>query len=481
MDLFEALQIVWRRKGLILLVLFLTCGSAYGVSKLLPKAYEAQTTLIFPRADAASAGALASLLSGTGLGRMSGFPGIGGLVGGSQTSAETVEALLRSRTLATRVVQELDLQRVYHTRTLEQTVKALQNATTIRTEKTEAMKVAVRAPDRQTAATVANRMIAEMEQLTEEKVDLFLARKNRRFVEGQLARTRRNLADAEERLKRFHEQNRIVSLQDETRAAIESLAELAKEQTLAQVAAVDTDAQLDEVRRQVQEQTSQTVEDLPAHSPIIADLRQKYEEVSGQLVVARVEFTESHPTVQQLSAQAAEMKRQIDVEAQRVRASLKTGLAPELAKLEVERIATVARTGALGRAIDASRRKFDELPEAGLQLARLIRERTVQESLYTLLTAEYERARLTEAREGPGFVVLDRAVPPEKHVFPRTMINVIIAGVLGLWLGVTLALLAERAQTARFEPPSTNGTGPEPREAPPLPKEAEVAQVGRDA
>src|SRR5262249_50311549 len=148
--------------------------------------------------------------------------------------------------------------------------------------------------------------------------------------------------------------------------------------------------------------------------------REKLTDLDAQLAVARQEFTDEHPTVQQLRSEVDETRRQIEAEAGRVRRSLDTGLAPELVKLEVEQIAGEARLSALDRAINGYRAQFERLPEEGLQYARLARDREVQEGLYTLLTSEYERARLMEAREGPSFVVLDPAVIPERHVLPRT-------------------------------------------------------------
>jgi uncharacterized protein involved in exopolysaccharide biosynthesis len=480
MDLFDALRIVWRRKGLILLVFGLSCGSAFLVSRLVPKIYEGRTSLIFPQRSNSGSGALSSLLSSIGAEKLSGLSGLGGLAGDSTASAEILEAMLRSRTLATRVALACDLQRVYRLRSLERTVRKLQDATSIKGDKTQSLQIAVRAPRPELSAALANRMVAELQRMADEKVDLFLARKQRLFVERQLHRARRDLARAEERLKRFEETHTIVSLRDETRTAIENLAEIEKERAMAQVATADTDAQLAAVRQQVQAQTSHSVEELPAHSPVIRDLRQQLVELNTQLAVARAEFTDEHPTVQQLQAQVDETKRQIEAEAQRVRRSLDTGLAPELAKLEVEKIASEARATALDRAITGYRAQFERLPEEGLQLARLTRDQQVQEGLYTLLTAEYERARLNEAREGPSFVVLDRAVVPERHVFPRTTVNVLVAGILGLWLGVTLALLLERARAEEYPPGTTNGTGPDPHGATPFVEEPVAASRGAD-
>jgi uncharacterized protein involved in exopolysaccharide biosynthesis len=445
MDLYDVLKLLWRRKGTLALVFVLACSSAYGTSKLLPKAYEGRTTLIFPQPEMDSGGVLSQVLSSSAFGRLSGLSGLGGVLGGSQASVDLIQAMLKSRTLAERVASACDLQRVYKTRSMEQTVKTLQRATTVRSEKEQALTLAVRAPSPQLAANVANQTVTELRQMVEEKVDLFLARRQRLFVERQLTRVRGDLRRAEERLARFQETKGIVSLPEETKAAIQTLAELEKEQTLARMAALDADARVAAVRRQVEAQSIRPVEELPAHSPLIRELRGQLVDLNAQLAVARVEFTEEHPQVAQLRAQVGEVERQIAAEVRRVRHAIDAGTAPELTDVEVERIARGASLSALEQAIRSYRRRFDRLPQEGLALARLTRDRTVAEGLYTLLTGEYERARLMEAREGPGFVVLDRAVVPERHVYPRTLINVLLAGVLGLWLGITLAFLLERA------------------------------------
>jgi uncharacterized protein involved in exopolysaccharide biosynthesis len=476
MDLFDILKILWRRKGLIAFVFVVSCGSAYLTSKLLPKAYEGRTTLIFPQPELGGSGVLSQVLSNSAFSRLAGLPGLGGLAGGSQASVEVIESMLRSRTLAERVALACDLPRVYKTRSMEKTVTQLRRATTVKTEKQQSLTIAVRAPTPKLAATLANRTVTELRGMVEEKVDLFLARRQRSFVERQLARARRTLRSAEERLARFQERRKIVSLPEETKMAIQNLAELEKERTLARVAALDADARVAAVRRQVEAQTAQPVEELPAHSPLVRELREQLIDLKAQLAVARVEFTEEHPTVRQLRTQAAEIERQIADEARRVRRSADAGIAPELTDLEVEKIARFASAAALQEAIQRLRKRFDRLPEEGLQLARLTRDRTVAEGLYTLLTGEYERARLMEAREGPGFLVLDRAIAPERHVFPRTLINVLIAGILSLWLGITLALLMERALPTSAGSGSANGTGPEPKGATPYVEEPQAVE-----
>jgi uncharacterized protein involved in exopolysaccharide biosynthesis len=83
------------------------------------------------------------------------------------------------------------------------------------------------------------------------------------------------------------------------------------------------------------------------------------------------------------------------------------------------------------------------VPGLALEYGRLMRELKVQETLYTLLTSQLEQAKLAEARDTPTVQVLDPAVPAEKKSKPSIRLNVMIAGVLALFVGIFLAFFLE--------------------------------------
>jgi uncharacterized protein involved in exopolysaccharide biosynthesis len=85
------------------------------------------------------------------------------------------------------------------------------------------------------------------------------------------------------------------------------------------------------------------------------------------------------------------------------------------------------------------RQQFDQingqisaLPELGLELARMVRDVKIQEQVFSLLSAQYEEARINEARDIPTVEVLDPAIPPEGRAWPRRGLLVGIGGVLSL-------------------------------------------------
>jgi uncharacterized protein involved in exopolysaccharide biosynthesis len=88
-------------------------------------------------------------------------------------------------------------------------------------------------------------------------------------------------------------------------------------------------------------------------------------------------------------------------------------------------------------------RQLASLPGTGLELARLVREVKTYETLYALLTAQYEEARIDEARDITSVDVLDPPAPPERKIRPRRAIMVISAFLLSLAIGVAWALFQE--------------------------------------
>ena len=73
-----------------------------------------------------------------------------------------------------------------------------------------------------------------------------------------------------------------------------------------------------------------------------------------------------------------------------------------------------------------------QLPELGVRYAELYRRVKVQESVFELLSQEYEVAKIEEAKQMPTIRVLDPADVPEKKSFPPRTILVLCAVVLSV-------------------------------------------------
>lgn len=83
-----------------------------------------------------------------------------------------------------------------------------------------------------------------------------------------------------------------------------------------------------------------------------------------------------------------------------------------------------------------------QLPLLGVKWADLYRETKLQETVYELLTQQYELAKIEEAKEIPVVRVLDLAEVPEKKSFPPRMLIGGLGTVLAL-LGACTCILAK--------------------------------------
>lgn len=96
---------------------------------------------------------------------------------------------------------------------------------------------------------------------------------------------------------------------------------------------------------------------------------------------------------------------------------------------------------------------FEHLPEVGAEFARRYRDYRIQEEAYAMLYQQYEYAKVLEARDAPTLTVLDYAVPPQRHSFPKRSIFTIAAFLFSLGAGIVFAFTAEYFQFLRVSKP----------------------------
>jgi len=213
------------------------------------------------------------------------------------------------------------------------------------------------------------------------------ASRQRAFIAERLEKTEKSLRQAEESVRRFQENNKTVVLDAQLRAGLEAAA-----QARGQIAAAEV-----------------------------------------QLELMRSFATENNPQVIQQKKQIEEMKRQL--------AQMQYSRGLELPSES-------ANPGQRRQEIYVPTAK---VPELAIELARLTRDVKVQETLFTVLTQQYEQAKIAEARDTPIVQVLDRAVPAERKSKPKVRQNMAIAGMLSLFVGIFLAFFLEYFERMRVQ------------------------------
>ena len=100
-----------------------------------------------------------------------------------------------------------------------------------------------------------------------------------------------------------------------------------------------------------------------------------------------------------------------------------------------------------------------KLPEVGLEYLRKTREMKYQETLFELLSKQFEMAKIDEAKSASLIQVVDKALVPERKSKPKRALTVILATMMAFFIGVLLAFFKEAAARASLDPAAAERMG----------------------
>jgi len=93
-----------------------------------------------------------------------------------------------------------------------------------------------------------------------------------------------------------------------------------------------------------------------------------------------------------------------------------------------------------------------QVPEAGLEYVRKLRDVKYNETIFDILARQFEAAKLDEAKQGALVQVVDPAVPPDKRSYPKRGLIVIGATVVGFFFGAFLVLMQAALRHMKKDP-----------------------------
>ena len=233
-NLLDYWRIVMKRWKIIAGIFVISVVTAAIISLLMTPIYQAKATLMPVESSGGRlSGALQNLGSLPFVGGM--VPGIGG------ASATKLVAVLKSRTLAEDVIHALNLTRIFFKDkkdkppSLEDAVESLTDITKIADDKKGGViSISVEYKDPKIAADIANHYTTVLQKFINENT-LSMAKRNRIFIEDQLEKVKRELKEAEEAMKSFQTDKKIVAIDAQTEAAIRVLADLKAQITAREV------------------------------------------------------------------------------------------------------------------------------------------------------------------------------------------------------------------------------------------------------
>lgn len=219
-SLLDLLQVLVKRRALILFITLATIVLSAGYSLTLKNIYSATARILPPQKEGGGglsallgqAGGLAALAAGAGLG------------GGS----DLYVSILKSRSLADDVITKLDLTSKLKATNADIARQRLAAKVKIVAEKSGIITVTADDRDPKQAADLANTFVEELGRTTV-RLNLSKIGTERVFLEKRLELVKADLKKAENELKSFAQQNKIVEVNSQAKASIEGIAKIKAE------------------------------------------------------------------------------------------------------------------------------------------------------------------------------------------------------------------------------------------------------------
>lgn len=426
LDLRDIYKILKKRRKLIFNC-FMTCVvAAIMISLIIPPTYEATTTLRIKQPK----GFGASLLSDLPVGN-----------GNAKQLMSTYAEILKSRTVVESVINQTQADKE-EPPTYEDMLKII---TTLPVKDTEILNVKVTAKSPEEAELVANTLVNTfIDRMT------YLSRSEqstvREFIGERLQDSKQELEQAETALEAYKRDQKIVAPADETKAMVEKLAQIdqaAAENTVNLAAAQAT---LASSARQIDQEKPGFVAD----SPLIQQYKSKLAELEVELVSLSQNYTDKHPKIQATRAAVAETQSKLNAEIGRILTAdaasvnpIHQGLVQTKIQSEAQIAVAAAKDQAIKQILGQSEQQLMQLPAKEQGLAKVMRDASVAQEIYIMLAKRHEEARISEVMQPTDVQVIDTAIAAKDPIKPRKALNVAIAAILGLFLGVGLAFLLE--------------------------------------
>jgi capsule polysaccharide export protein KpsE/RkpR len=351
---------------------------------LIPKQYESTARIMPPETSGASTALLAAI---AGRGELGGLSGLGGLAGsllGARTTGPLFVDLLKSATVSNDLIDRFQLQQVYGKRYRVDTAKRLARRTSVVEDKRSGViLITVEDSDPRRARDLAQAYLDELNLLVN-RTNTSSARQERIFIEHRLQGAQADLERAQRDMSEFASTHTAIDMKEQTRATVDAAAKL-----------------------------------------------------EGQIIFERSEldslkqvYGDENVRIRSAQARVGELQRQLDTIS-----GTSTPLQPD----EPEK----AGAAPLNRAT-ADYPSLRQLPRLAVPYADIYRRVRVQETLFEMLTQQYELARIQEAKDVPVVRVIDLPGVPEKKSFPPRTLFCLLLTTFGIVCAAASILIRHR-------------------------------------
>jgi succinoglycan biosynthesis transport protein ExoP len=421
MNLSRFLLILAARFKIILLMLAVTAATALLASLLLPKSYQASTTLVvyYKGTDPITGFTLPSQL-------MPGYMATQiDIIKSMNTALKVVDALKLTESPAVKRAFMKETEGKGNIRAW-QAERLLKYIAVAPSRESSVLDISFRASNPQYAADVANAFASAYQQISVQlKVDP--SKKAAVYFNDQIRLLREQFENAQQKLSRYQQERGIVNPDNRLDAETAKLNDLSSQLTLVQAQKMDSSTR----RGGAQGSGARESPDILAN-PLIQNLKMQLAQAEQRFAGVEKRYTEEHPFYQQARA-----------ELDRIRADFNAQIKATSNSMANNTRILEQRESELYAALEAQKIKVLEFNRMQDTIRILANERDNAQRAYETAAQRFTQANLEGQSNQADTVVLNPAVPPAKAAAPKVMLNLLLSLFLGSMLGVAVAMLVE--------------------------------------
>ncbi len=274
----------------------------------------------------------------------------------------------------------------------------------------------------------------------------------REFIQSQIPVLERELAIAQDELKKFKEKNNLFVLETEAKTLLEFITFYDQQINSKELQKAEIEASIKVLNNLFENESYKIVSNSQAISSnqIIQQLRTKLVNLQVEYAGLSSTMTSTDPKLINIRQQILQTESLIKEEVELQVFSGIESLNPNYTNLYMELINEQTKLEIIKSSIESTQKlaqvyqiRLRELPALEQIMIDIQRNIKVKESLYILMLEKLEEIKIAEAGVLGTANVIDRAYTPNSPIKPNKKLTMAIGGVLGIFLGILLIFLIE--------------------------------------
>jgi len=247
------------------------------------------------------------------------------------------------------------------------------------------------------------------------------------FMEKQLEELKAKMERSSEALAQFEKELNVINPEEKTNILSARLLQLNTDYTVAETERVKSEAAFQAV-------SSGAIEAAQASSQgdALKKIEERLDDAQEKFAQARAHYGANHPEYHKAQTQVQEIQKQFQ--------DAKTNV---MRRVEVEYSEALNRETMLKSAVTETKAEFDNLNARSFQYESLKREADADKRLYEELTTKIKEAEINSGFQNSAIRIADTARPAINAVFPNIRVNLALAFLFSMLMGVSAALIAD--------------------------------------